>query len=289
MYHRYQGDRIGELDEDGIAEWYPKCKVRKEGDYYIATPHTHNPSRRTPHNQEVIAVTEEDGKYKLQEKVENPAVEANEERPVSQVVNTRYTTRKAIFDELFDRYFDARPKERKSNILQEMRGLFPNEDAAKLFVEMHWKRRWRNFRVRKQRFEYKAYNQRYEFFFTITYDNKKHPTQEDFEKSLKTAFANLTKRYRCLFQGVWEYGIENNRLHFHGLMLDPNNKLKDGLEETSEYNPKTGRKRTYLQSNYFQDKFGRNEFSEIVPQFYDQAIRYITKYLSKQGVKPYYS
>ena len=26
-----------------------------------------------------------------------------------------------------------------------------------------------------------------------------------------------------------------------------------------------------------------------MPQMYDAAIRYITKYLSKQGVKPYYS
>ena len=106
---------------------------------------------------------------------------------------------------------------------------------------------------------------------------------------MKLAFSNLHKRYGCLFQGVWERGKENDRLHFHGLIYDPNKKITSGLEKVSDYNPKTGIMKTYLQSKYFFDKFGRNEFSEIIPQMYDSAIRYITKYLSKQGVKPYYS
>ena len=52
--NRYKGDQLGEIDEDGIAQWYPKCKVRKEGDVYIATPHTTNPTRRTVRKQKEI-------------------------------------------------------------------------------------------------------------------------------------------------------------------------------------------------------------------------------------------
>ena len=166
--------------------------------------------------------------------------------------------------------------------------VFSNEEHAKSFVDEQWKRKRRNLYVRRQRFEYKAYNQNYEYFFTITYDDKMHDEQS-FEKSLKQAFSNLHKRYGCLFQGVWERGKENDRLHFHGLIYDPNKKITSELEQVSDYNPKTGKMKTYLQSKYFFDKFGRNEFSEIIPQMYDSAIRYITKYLSKQGVKPYYS
>ena len=166
--------------------------------------------------------------------------------------------------------------------------LFPTETDAAYFVDEHWRRKWRNAYTRKQRFEYKAYNQNYEYFFTVTFDSKKH-TEQSFEKSLKLAFSNLHKRYGCLFQGVWKRGSENNRLHFHELIYDPNKKITGELETVSDYNPKTGKMKTYLQSKYFYEKFGRNEFSEIIPQMYDAAIKYITKYLSKQGVKPYYS
>lgn len=169
-----------------------------------------------------------------------------------------------------------------------MRSLFERKETAEDFVSANWRRQSRNLYVRKKRFEYKAENQAYEYFFTITYDGNKH-TETSFEKSLKTTFSNLHKRYGCLFQGVWERGLENDRLHFHGLMKDPSRKIFGSLEEKSDYNPKTGRMKTYLQSPYFTEKFGRNEFSEIIPQTYDSAIKYITKYLSKQGVTPYYS
>ncbi len=298
MYHRNQGDRVGEIDKDGIAQWYPKCKVRKEGDFYIATPHTTNPTRRTKRKQKAISVSVKDGKYALEtpdlievgqviKQAEKSPSTAKETSKIKQE-NVVTTTHKEIFDELYDKYSDLKPYERKKAIYADMLPLFKNEKLAKDFIDVHWKRKRRNNYVKKQRFEYKAYNQAYEFFFTITYDDKKH-TEQSFEKSLKQAFSNLHKRYGCLFQGVWERGKENDRLHFHGLIYDPNRKILDGLELARDYNPKTGRMKEYLQSKYFAEKFGRNEFSEIIPQMYDSAIRYITKYLNKQGVKPYYS
>ncbi len=210
------------------------------------------------------------------------------ETPKNERVNVVTTTHKEIFDELHDKYSDLKPHKRKRAIYDAMLPLFKNAEEAKLFVDEHWRRKGRNYYTRKQRFKYKAYNQEYSFFFTITYDDKKH-TEESFENSLKLAFSNLHKRHGCLFQGVWERGEENGRLHFHGLIADKNRKILDGLELTRDYNPKTGKVKEYLQSKYFADKFGRNEFSEIIPQMYDSAIKYITKYLSKQGVKPYYS
>ncbi len=295
MYRRSQGDRIGKIDKDGIAEWYPKCKVRKEGDYYIATPHTTNPTLRRKRKEKPISVSVKDGEYMLENYEDGQVIEQAEEssqkgeqEPKNERVNVVVTTHKEIFDELHDKYEDLKPPKRKRAIYDAMLPLFKNADEAKLFVDEHWRRKGRNYYTRKQRFKYKAYNQEYSFFFTITYDDKKH-TEESFENSLKLAFSNLHKRHGCLFQGVWERGEENGRLHFHGLIADKNRKILDGLELTRDYNPKTGKVKEYLQSKYFADKFGRNEFSEIIPQLYDSAIKYITKYLSKQGVKPYYS
>ena len=293
---------LGRIDEDGIAAWYPKCKVRKEGDVYIATPHTTNPTKRTVRKQKEIAVSVKDGKYALEKPQDKPlndnvaqaeqtteptdkSPSAAKEKPNSDV---RITTLKQIFDDLYDKYYKQYPNVRKQSILKDMLPLFPTEEDAAYFVDEQCRRKWRNVYTRKQRFAYKAYNQNYEYFFTVTFDGKKH-TEESFEKSLKNALSNLHKRYGCLFQGVWERGSENDRLHFHGLIYDPNKKITGELETVSDYNPKTGKMKTYLQSKYFFEKFGRNEFSEIVPQMYQSAIKYITKYLNKQDVRPYYS
>ncbi len=285
---------LGKLDEDGIAEWYPKCKVRKQGNVYIATPHTTNTSKRIKRKEKTIAVSVNDGKYMLENTQEKSANNDKHEKSKEYTEKTkdkpdiRITTLKDIFDELYDKYSDLKPHIQKNAIIQDMLPLFQNEIDTKYFINEQWDRKRRNLYTRKQRFEYKAYNQSYEYFFTITYDSKKH-TEQSFEKSLKFALSNLHKRYGCLFQGVWERGNEHDRLHFHGLIYDPNAKITSGLEMVSDYNPQTGKMKTYLQSKYFGDKFGRNEFSEIIPQMYDSAIKYITKYLSKQGVKPYYS
>lgn len=300
MNNRYKGDQLGQIDEDGIAEWYPNCKVRKQGDLYIATPHTTNTSRRTVRKQKPIVVSAKDGKLTLEKSQDKPLPEetaATEQVPEQtdksppkpkEQSDVRVTTHKQIFDELYDKYSDLYPHIRKQSILKDMLSLFPCEADAVYYVDEQWRRKSRNLYVRKQRFAYKAYNQNYEYFFTVTFDGKKH-TEQSFEKSLKLALSNLHKRYGCLFQGVWERGKDTDRLHFHGLIYDPNKKITSELETVSDYNPKTGKMKTYLQSKYFAEKFGRNEFAEIIPQMYESAIKYITKYLSKQGVKPYYS
>ena len=271
-------------------------------------PRRIRPTRRTVRKQKEIVVSVKDGKYALEEKpIENAVVndgvkpttlyigqvtepmdkspQKAKEQPNSDV---RMTTLKQIFDELYDKYYKQYPNVRKQSILKDMLPLFPSEEDATYFLDEHCRRKWRNAYTRKQRFAYKAYNQNYEYFFTVTFDSKKH-TEQNFEKSLKNALSNLHKRYGCLFQGVWERGTENDRLHFHGLIYDPNKKITGDLETVKDYNPKTGKMKTYLQSKYFFEKFGRNEFSEIIPQMYESAIRYITKYLNKQNVKPYYS
>lgn len=306
MNNRRQVDQVGEVDKDRIAQWYRKCRVRREGSIYIATPHTTNPTRRSKRIQESIAVSVQDDKYIIADEplsepmtLDNVSVEqsANEQQKSPQTVNlppaginndVRVTTRKQVFDELYDKYSGLLPHKRKQAILTAIQPLFNNADSATDFVHEHWCRKYRNYITRKLRFEYKALNQNYEYFFTITYDSKKH-SEESFEKCLKDAFSNLHKRYGCLFQGVWEHGDEHGWLHFHGLISDPNGKITKELETATDYNPQTGRKRTYLQSKYFAEKFGRNEFSEIIPPLYASAIGYITKYLSKHDVKPYYS
>ena len=85
--------------------------------------------------------------------------------------DVRITTLKQIFDELYDKYYKQYPNIRKQSILKDMLPLFPTETDAAYFVDEHWRRKWRNAYTRKQRFEYKAYNQNYEYFFTFLFYN----------------------------------------------------------------------------------------------------------------------
>ena len=103
---------LGKLDEDGIAEWYPKCKVRKQGNVYIATPYTTNTSKRTKRKEKTIAVSVNDGKYMLENTQEKSANNDKHEKSKEYTEKTkdkpdiRITTLKDIFDELYDKYSD---------------------------------------------------------------------------------------------------------------------------------------------------------------------------------------
>lgn len=121
--NRYKGDQLGNIDEYGIAQWYPKCKVRKEGDHYIATPHTTNPTRRTIRKPKEIAVSIKDGKYALEKPQDKPLNDSHTQdeqsiEPTDKSLSkakeqsnngVRITTRKQIFDELYDKYYKQKP------------------------------------------------------------------------------------------------------------------------------------------------------------------------------------
>lgn len=118
-------------DEQQFDEWYPEAKVYFDGSHYIAIPHTTNPARRRKHKQEVIIVSKQDGKLKLEKtppvlipddedeiETQEPeqvtveevvkATEESEKKPVQEsekaVKVKRRTTRKEIFEELYTKY-----------------------------------------------------------------------------------------------------------------------------------------------------------------------------------------
>ena len=308
MKRQQPGDSIGELDEDGIAVWYPNCKVRFDGSNYIATPHTTNRARRRKHREQVIAVSIEDGKLSLEQPshdegkppstpeqitVEEVA-EAHENSPPESTDEPkkviRHTTRKQIFDELYEKYLYLKPKERKQAILNDMRPLFANEDALKLFVDDNCLRRWRNLVVRRQRFARKAYNQHFRYFATFTYDSEKH-TEESFKKRLLQTLRRLATRKHWLYMGVWERGKETGRLHFHALVYIPDGETVGEFEEVTDYNKKTGKRKTIIQNTFFAEKFGRNEFDDISfsDMVYGKALAYLMKYMEKNNEKAVYS
>ena len=283
---RYMGDSIGKPDSDGIAQWYPNCKVRFDGSHYIATPHTTNPAKRTKRTEEEITVSEQNGKYELKEVKAEPKIH-NTAEPEK---NTRRVTRKALFDELYDKYLYMKPTERRQAIYEDMRQLFKDEQELSAFIEENCFRRWRNIVERRKRFARKAYNQRFQWFATFTYSDEKH-SEESFKKRLLETLRRLATRHNWRYMGVWERGKDTNRLHFHALLKIPNGESVGEFEAKTDYNKKNGRQKTYMQNTFFAERFGRNEFDDISYSNvdYGKAIGYVMKYMEKQNTKAVYS
>ncbi len=296
MKRRYMGDSMGTIDSDGIAQWYPNCKVRFDGSNYIATPHTTNTTKRTKHTEEKICISVKDGKFKLEDKKavidklsntkENSLPSVNDE-PKSEI---KHTTYKEIFNDLYDKYLYLKPKARKQAIYTGMKPLFHNESDLQIFIDENCFRRWRNLIVRRQRFARKAYNQHFQYFTTFTYADGKH-TEESFKKRLLETLRRLATRHNWRYMGVWERGKETDRLHFHALVYIPDGEMIGKFEEVTDYNKKTGKQKTFNQNTFFAEKFGRNEFDVISNRdvSYGKAIAYIMKYMEKQNTRAVYS
>ncbi len=305
MRRKNMGYYLGEVDSDGIAEWYPNCKVRFDGSHYIATPYTTNPTRRTKRKEETITVSVNNGKYELVDKPKNEyakdkniadkqVIERKDKSPPDRAdepkTNVRQMTRKQIFDNLYNQYLTIKPKERKQAIYEDMRPFFADEKDLQTFIEENCFRRWRNVIVRRQRFARKAYNQQFEWFVTFTYADEKH-TEDSFKKRLLETLRRLATRHHWLYMGVWERGKDTERLHFHALVYIPDGEMVGTLEPLTDYNKKTGKQKTLLQNTFFRDKFGRNEFDDISYSKveYGKAIGYIMKYMEKNNAKAVYS
>lgn len=288
LKRQYMGDSLGAVDSDGIAQWYPNCKVRFDGSHYIATPHTTNTCKRTKRVEEKICVSLQGGKLKLQDKkaFDGKVIDSKDKIPDE----PKITTRKALFDELYDKYLYLKPKERKQAIYTDMKGLFHNETDLQIFIDENWFRRWRNLILRRQRFARKAYNQQFRYFATFTYADDKH-TEDSFRKRLLETLRRLSTRRGWKYMGVWERGKETERLHFHALVYIPDGEMMGKFVEITDYNKKTGKTKTITQNTFFAEKFGRNEFDEICNYdiSYGKAIAYIMKYLEKQNTRVVYS
>jgi len=188
-------------DNEKFDEWYPEAKVYFDGSHYIAIPHTTNPTRRRKHKQEEIIVSEQNGKLKLEKsppvllldddsKFESQepeqvmleefvkATAESENKPVQEPEKMskvkRKTTRKEIFEELYNKYLNYSRKMRIKAIYEDMLPLFNTADACKNYVESNADRKRKNLIRRRMRFVRKALNQEFNYFVTLTYDDKKH-------------------------------------------------------------------------------------------------------------------
>ena len=229
------------------------AKIYFDGSHYIAIPHTERPYRKKP-------------RQKQSEKSEE----------VQQ------------FEQRFEKVKGGR-KSRKAKLLLEFTPMFKDEGEAEQFVEEHFNRLSRNRWERYKRMIRRGYTNRWNYFCTYTYDSEKH-TEETFRKSLMNTLYHLSSRRGWRYMGAWERGELGQRLHFHALTYIPENGMPGVLEEHEDYSTKRHKREKSIQNSYFNERFGRSDFSAITNrQQVADSIKYMLKYITKNDEKIVYS
>lgn len=145
------------------------------------------------------------------------------------------------------------------------------------------KRFFRKFAMNKQKFNYA---------FTVTWDGSLFNTEEEWQKSLLKYFGNICDRDSVKIMGAFEYGEENERIHFHGVGYFPDEYINNGLYQAEHYSKKLHRRVKYIEFNKMRKRFGENEFDSLKcksKQELKSVLNYITKYVIKNNGRTYYS
>ena len=285
---------------------YGETKVYYDGSHYIAIPHTERPKRYRPKPvEEEITVVETTDEGSETVKATEPLIsvvsdekdEAEEviadgnngaEKAVTASKIERKMTRKELFDELYKKYLDLPKKERHYKIMEGMEAYFDTVEQLKWYVDLGFERKYRNLVARRIRMVRKARLAQFNYFCTFTYSDEKQ-TEDSFKKGLQTCFRNLVYRNGWKYMGVWERSPEKHRLHFHGLFSISPEKMVGTLNEKRDFSTAQHRMQTILQNDYFEKRFGRNDFKELNQHLLGESIAYLMKYIEKTGEKIVYS
>ena len=209
-------------------------------------------------------------------------------RRSAQPLSDRETEQKEQFEIAYKESQKLPKKERKDYVKKAMEEVIPDKERRKEYIDRNSERKHINAIRRKVRLSKKANLQTWNFFCTFTYSSQKH-TEESFKKSLRNTLKHLVNRKGWKHIGVWERGNDKDRLHFHGIFYIPPNGMVGKIVETKDFSTKDNRMQITHQNTYFLEKYGRNDFDEIVsPLEIKDSLAYLMKYIEKSGEKLIY-
>ena len=174
-------------------------------------------------------------------------------------------------------------------VKDELHILFPNYPDIDSYVADKIEKAYRNKWKREKRFRRKAYLNKWNYFITFTYDDKKQ-NEESFRKRLRKCLCNLHTRRGWRYMGVFERAPESGRLHFHGIFYIPDGKMLGSISEKRDYSTAQGQMQIRHENGFFEESFGRNDFAELSETeiHHGKTINYILKYLDKSGERIVY-
>lgn len=204
----------------------------------------------------------------------------------------RDRSRDSMFDELYFEALKAGFSKEQTfiHLVEGLRDMFDELESVEEYVEKRIESKAQNLYSRKKRFRRKAYLNKWNYFVTISYDDKKH-TAESFRAKLRRCLSNLHTRRGWKYMGVFEHGEENGRLHFHALVFVPEGQMIGKIEEARDYSTKQHKMQITHINDFFARQFGRNDFSALCEMELKNgtSIAYLLKYIEKSGDRIVYS
>lgn len=178
-------------------------------------------------------------------------------------------------------------KEKTEKVIEKINEEIKDEEKAREIVKVALEKEKRNKIVRLTRLYRKIGLQQWTHFCTFTYDGNKL-TEEEFRQKLLTCLRHLSHRKNWKYIGVFERSPKLERLHFHGIFVIA--EMVGEIIETKDYSTKTHQMQIAHQNTFFLERFGRNDFKEIINNVgVNDAVNYIMKYIRKTGEKVIYS
>ncbi len=181
-------------------------------------------------------------------------------------------------------------KETLEYIRNELQNAFPDYKKLDEYIAKSIEKQRKNLYARKKRFRRKANLNKWNYFVTFTYDDKKH-NAETFRKKLRCCLSHLHTRRGWRYMGVFEKAPETGRLHFHGLFYIPDGEMIGTITKKEDYSTAQHKMQITNENDFFQKKFGRNDFGVIneMELRHGQTLKYLLKYIEKTGERIVYS
>lgn len=246
---------IVSLTDNGTPPTESYYKIYNDGSHYIATRCTHSPSKPKTHKTEVEDID-------------------------------------ILFDSLYNNAVQdgLQGDEMTAYIKLGILKLFVYYEGLDGYIADKIKKKLHNLYARKKRFRRKAYINKWNYFVTITYDDKKQDS-DTFKKKLRTCLSHLHTRRGWRYMGVFERAPETGRLHFHGLVYVPDGEMIGTLMEKTDYSTAQHAMQTIHSNDFFYKAFGRNDFERLNAMELKRgnSIQYLLKYIGKSGEKIVYS
>ena len=218
----------------------------------------------------------------------SPIIELTEETPDETAFTqnngqqTVKMTPRALFDLLYETYAKMKWKKKRNALIAAFLPYHKNYHRAAEFVDKNMIRRRHNKNSRYLRAFRKCAMNRFNYFVTFTYDDKKMNVDE-FKQRLRDYLSNKVKRDGWKYLGVWEGWDGSVRLHFHALIFIPDGTLPGENFVERKYNPVTKQLETHTRNTEFNEKFGLSTIEDVIPQLAGAAYHYVLKYLDKGG------